>query len=185
MRIKTYGALLFIAAVAIMSCNNEKHTDTGSATTTTVVSRDTAALPAANATPNADDDYEVMYIAVADTGTDYYKLSNQMYLLSKAYGMPIDTMDRYYNAKKDEIVVSDTDEDEMYRGEYFPRRSTGESLSLEYLRVYSEHTRDKNIALVAGMYSTQKGGDSMRTIIARQAPNSFVVKANVYVGCMH
>ena len=59
---------------------------------------------------------------VADTGKDYFKLRNQMFRLNQLLHISIDTMGRYYNKMKDEIVLRENDEDEIYRGEYFPRR---------------------------------------------------------------
>jgi hypothetical protein len=137
--------------------------------------------------PNGDqsNDYEIMYIVVADTGSDYYALSSKMHTLSNTRHWPIDTMDRYYNKQKDKIVLSDTNEDEMYRGEYFPRRFTSENLSLEYYTEYSDKTADKNIALVAGIYEAQQQADSFLAVLKRLSPRSFVQKANVFVGCMH
>lgn len=178
---------LFAALLTFCSCSGSvQQTQSGTTTDTVRQSpRDTAAATAADSADAASDDYAVMYVTVADTGRDYWLLRREMADISTQLKYPIDTMDRYYNAQKNEIVVSDTDEDEMYRGEYFPRRFTSNNLSLEYLDVYSKATTQKNIALVAGIYEAQKSADSFLSIIRPYAAHPFVVKANVYVGCMH
>lgn len=130
-------------------------------------------------------DFADVFVTVADTGQNYYDLRKLMFALNTKLKWPIDTMDRYYNERKNEIVVADTDEDEMYRGEYFPRRLPSESLSLEYYRVYSDTTTDKNIALVTGIYEQRHRADSAFGILRHYAPHSFLMRARVYVGCMH
>lgn len=82
-------------------------------------------------------------------------------------------------------MLSETDDDEMYRGTYFPRRFPGESLSLEYYNTYDDRSSKKNIALVAGMYVTRQGADSCLEVVKDLAPRAFVLKAVVYEGCIH
>jgi len=131
------------------------------------------------------DDYTIVHVVVADTGLDYYPLQQAMYSLSSQLNIPIDTMNRYYNAQKNEIVLADDDEDEMYRGEYFPRRFASAVLSLEYYRIYNDTTTDKNIALIAGTYESAKSADSALALLRPLAPQSFGKAARIYVGCMH
>jgi hypothetical protein len=130
-------------------------------------------------------DYAVCYVTVADTGRNYYKLHMLMTMLHDKLNVPIDTMNRHYDAKKDNIVVADNDEDEMYRGEYFPRRFPSAYLSLEYYTTYADESSKKNIALVAGIYDAKSSADSALAAIRAVAPRSFVVKGRVFVGCMH
>ncbi len=130
-------------------------------------------------------DYQCLYITIADTGLSYYKLRAVMAKLNTNSHIRIDTMNRYYNAAKNEIVLRDDDEDEMYRGTYAPRRFPSESLSLEYAATYTRATAQKNIALVAGIYETKQSADSMLKVIKPFAGKAFVLKGEVYVGCMH
>jgi hypothetical protein len=137
--------------------------------------------------PEADEENSIdtFYIVVTDTGKDYFKLRNQMFRLHKLFHITIDTMGRYYNKTKKEIVLREEDEDEIYRGEYFPRRFPSSSISLEYLNNYLDGSERKTIALVAGIYETRPPADSARQVLLKTAPRTFVLKSAVYTGCMH
>src|SRR3954462_9008946 len=59
--------------------------------------------------------YATEYVVIADTGHDYYKLRTLMFAINKSLHWSVDTMNRYYNTKKQEIVLSENDDDEIYR----------------------------------------------------------------------
>jgi len=179
--------LLAIAVAAFVSCGSPHEDKTAIKDTAVAV-----AAPTANADTTlpstADDDtlnYATYYLVIVDTGQNYYPLRDKMYALNHTLNWPIDTMGRYYNVKKNEIVLPDDDEDEIYRGEYFPRRSPSAFLSMEYYNVYSEHTTSSNIALVANICETKATADSSLAVFKPQCGHAFVLKARVYVGCMH
>ena len=130
-------------------------------------------------------DYETMYIVVADTSASYYPLHKKMFALHTLLKQEIDTMGRYYDKKLDKIVLPEDDEDEMYAGDYFPRRYASSALSLEYLNMYSDTAPEKTIALVTGIYASEKSADSAVVILKQKAPKAFALKAEVYMGCMH
>ena len=129
--------------------------------------------------------YAVYWILIADTGKNYKKLDAEMYGLEKCAHIPTDTMNRYYNKRKNEIVLSEKDDDEMYRGSYYPRRFTSVNLSLEYYIQYSPLSTEKNIALVTGIYDNPGSADSALKRLRNYAPKSFIQHAKVYIGCMH
>lgn len=130
-------------------------------------------------------DYATYFIVVADTSKDYYLLHKKMFDLNKQLNIPVDTMRRLYNKSKDLIALPDDDEDEMYAGEYFPRRFPSNTLSLEYLNIYQEQAGEKTIALVTGIYETETSADSVVTILQETEKKAFKIKANMYIGCMH
>lgn len=131
-------------------------------------------------------DYETFYIVVADTHTSYQLLQQKMYELNTRLNIPIDTMGRYYDKVKDLIVLPlDDDEDELYGGEYFPRRFPSATLSLEYFDVYKIGAGKKTIALVTGIYENKKSADSALQVIKRVHVNAFKLRAEVFVGCMY
>jgi hypothetical protein len=108
-----------------------------------------------------------------------------MFSLHNTLHTAIDTMNRYYNTEKKEIVLSENDEDEMYRGTYFPRRYTSESFSLEYYRQYSDFSTEKNIALVYGIYDTESNANAALIQLKKYSKNAFSLQTTVYMGCMH
>ena len=132
-----------------------------------------------------DYDHAAYFVIVADTGLNYLSLQTKMYALSRRLNIPIDTMGRYFNESKNLIALPDDDDDEMYAGDYFPRRFPSDDLSLEYLEIYHKDANDKMIALVAGIYETEAVADSSMAILKRQEPKCFKLKSELYVGCMH
>ena len=82
-----------------------------------------------------DDLYMDAFVVVADTSQDYHELRTRMFSIAHQLGLQIDTMGRGYDAAKHLITLPLEDADELYAGEYFPRRYPSETLSLEYLSV--------------------------------------------------
>lgn len=125
------------------------------------------------------------FVVVADTGRDYGLLHHKMLDLNKRLHISIDTLNRSYNPAKELIALPDNDADEIYAGDYFPRRFPGHFLSLEYLDFYQLAAGDKTMALVTGIYETKKSADSVLTLVQKAAKKAFTLKADIYVGCMH
>lgn len=125
------------------------------------------------------------FVVVADTSLYYSILHKKMFDLNRKFKIPIDTMGRFYDKTKNLIALPDNDEDEIYAGDYFPRRFPSENLSLEYLNFYQSQAGEKTIALVTGIYETEKSADSALTILSKTEKNAFKIKADIYVGCMH
>jgi 3'-phosphoadenosine 5'-phosphosulfate sulfotransferase (PAPS reductase)/FAD synthetase len=132
-----------------------------------------------------DYDNATFFVVVADTSLDYSMLHKKMFDLNSKLKIPIDTMGRFYNETKNLIALPDDDEDEMYAGDYFPRRFPSDNLSLEYLDFYQRQAGEKTIALVTGIYETEKGADSAMAVLRTTEEKVFKIKADIYVGCMH
>jgi hypothetical protein len=130
------------------------------------------------------DAYAEYYVLVADTGKDYGALRDKMFALHQSSNLTVDTLGRYYDKTKGLIQLPDGDDDEMYAGEYYPRRYPSQYLSLEYLDEYRPGCEAKMIALVAGIYETKASADSALHVI-KPAEKAFVLKSKIYVGCMH
>ena len=121
------------------------------------------------------------FVVVADTSNDYYFLHKKMFTLNRQLNIPIDTMGRFYNKTKNLIALPDNDEDEIYAGDYFPRRFPSDNLSLEYLDFYQRQAGEKTIALVTGIYETEKSADSALTVLHKIEKKVFKIKADIYV----
>lgn len=130
-------------------------------------------------------EYATYYVVVTDTGENYYQLSRKMLELSAKFNIEIDTMGRSFNTAKQLIVLPDNDADELYAGEYFPRRFPSESLSLEYLEMYEEKAGVKTIALVRGIYETCAEADKVLALLNNGGQSGFIVVAEIYTGCLH
>lgn len=128
---------------------------------------------------------ETYYVIVVDTSLNYAQLHKKMFDVQHAFKIEIDTMGRYYNPTKDLIVLPEDDEDELYAGDYFPRRFPSETLSLEYLSLYKNNSNDKTIAVVSGIFEQEKKADSSLKKIQKVFPKTFKLKAQLFVGCLH
>jgi len=189
--------LYIIPIILFLSCNKNSQDNKNSNTSDTLSHSDTQSNSMENYPSNdAQDETQILYVVIADTSLDYYYLHDKMFELSKKLNMPIDTMGRYYNTSKNMIVLPDNDEDEVYAGNYFPRRfpamdtsnlskSVPEYLSLEYLNVYKNSPNEKMISLVSGIYEDSLRADGALGIIKSEAPLAFVIKTNMYIGCIH
>jgi hypothetical protein len=178
-----YCVAFFTAAALLLSCHESpKQKETTRNDSVVLGASDTTKVSVAS--DNADDENAIFYLVIADTGKSYSLLDAKMYELSRVLKWPVDTMNRHYDLDKGQIVLADDDEDDMYRGEYFPRRSPSTTLSLEYYTVYGKATPD-NIALVAGIFEQKTSADSMKKILKPYAMNAFVLRSEVYTGCMH
>jgi hypothetical protein len=128
---------------------------------------------------------QTCYVVVADTGLHYYELRDQMFSYQNTLGQQIDTLGRGYDKAKDLIALPEDNEDEIYAGEYYPRRYPSSTLSLEYLSFYQEGASEKSIALLTGIYDRQESADSALTLLKKFSPHAFVVKSDIYMGCIH
>lgn len=132
-----------------------------------------------------DNEYANYFVVVADTSADYFLLHKKMLALNRRLHIPIDTMGRFYNKAKNLIALPDNDADEVFAGNYFARRILSEDLSLEYLNFYQPQSREKTIALVTGIYETQKSADSALAVLKKAEKKAFKIASTIYIGCMH
>ncbi|MBA9076623.1 hypothetical protein [Rufibacter quisquiliarum] len=58
-------------------------------------------------------------------------------------------------------------------------------LSLEYLNLYQDKTQKKTMALVSGIYEKKASADSALAVLKQAAAKAFVVKTEMYIGCIH
>ena len=182
-----------ILSIVLCSCTpNKTKENTAIAATTSkdykptfIVDEPKAIVPEVTDSIIPAEEYADYFVIVVDTGFNYATLRTQMFKISKELELPIDTLGRTFDQKKNLIALPENDEDEIYAGDYFPRRSPGENLSLEYLDVYQKSASKKRIAMLSGIYENKKSADSALNIIKRIAPKAFSLKANIYIGCMH
>jgi hypothetical protein len=152
---------------------------------TTLKLQSTVAIDNSILMDTTDYDNATFFVVVADTSFDYSVLHKKMFDLNSKLEIPIDTMGRFYNETKNLIALPDNDEDEIYAGDYFPRRFPSDNLSLEYLDFYQRQAGEKTIALVTGIYETEESADSAVAVLRTTEGKVFKIKADIYVGCIH
>jgi hypothetical protein len=125
-------------------------------------------------------------VQVAD-GYDYNLLKQKSYAAAEILHSKLDTLDRLYKPNKG-IVCPDSCGDEVYCGEYYPRRPFGNQnfVSIEMAYAYEKNQSDTlKMIVFANIFSTKKQADSVTTILKNKIPTSVTVKSNLYLGCMH
>ena len=134
-----------------------------------------------------DELYMDAFIVVSDTSEDYLGLREKMFQLSENLGFEIDTMGRGFNTNKNLICLPDNDEDEIYAGEYFPRRYPSEALSLEHLNYYSKGQKpsSRTIALVVMITDEKEKAELKVKQINKYSESAFIINTKLYMGCMH
>ncbi len=127
------------------------------------------------------------YVVFADTSYDYFLLHKKMFELSEKLSLEIDTMRRGYDSIKDLICLSEDDEDEIYAGEYYPRRFPGTFLSLEHFIFYNEGDwpGDRTMALVTAITEEKEKADEILSSIEEYSENAFILYTKIYIGCIH
>jgi hypothetical protein len=175
-------------ALLLFSCKKQEETITDTTNKSDSITAKPVSKNNLQKTEDEEDSYnefETMYIVIADTSDNYRILHQKMFSLHEISSAKIDTMGRYYNTEKRQIVSPDDDEDEMYRGEYFPRRYPSNHLSLEHLDFFKKGSDNTTMPLVTGIYETKKSADSALVYLKPIEKKAFVLKSEVYIGCMH
>ena len=131
------------------------------------------------------DEYATYHIVIVDTARIYSHLLAQMTDLSFRIGVPIDSMGRFFDPVANLIKLPDNDADEIYAGDYFPRRTPSETLSIEYLTLYKKEAGEKTMAIVAGVYENEYRADSVYRSLVKIEKNAFKIKSDIYTGCLH
>lgn len=129
--------------------------------------------------------YSTFFVVVADTGMNYDALHAKLEMLNKSTDIGVDSTGCVYNREKDLIALPEDDEDEVYAGEYYPRRYVSAGLSLEYLSWYKKEAKEKTIALLAGIFVTESEADSLLVVLRKQSNKAFKLKSTLYTGCIH
>ena len=134
-----------------------------------------------------DEQYMNAYIVVSDTSQNYFELRQKMFDLSKVLKTEIDTMGRVFNKKKNLICLPENDEDEIYAGEYFPRRYPSETLSLEYLIYYTNEKKptEGTMAIVTIITDNKEKADKKLAEVKKHSDEAFILNSQIYMGCMH
>lgn len=180
-KIKQISALLCLLFLVACGFNSSKPSDSDTSDSVvyderTFFGTDVETMP---------NEYQRYYVVVADTSASYSLLQKQMFVLEDKLLFEIDTLGRYYDAKNDLICLPKNDPDEVYAGNYFPRRFASATLSLEYLNFYKPEAAEKSIALVAGIYEGEGEANVRLADVKKLFNSAFIIKSDVFVGCMH
>ena len=125
------------------------------------------------------------YVIVCDSGADYFSLRNKMIEIAETGKVQIDSLERYFNAEKNELILPEKHEDQMYAGAYYPRRFEGDFLSIEYLNQYHKNSNDKTLAIIAGIFANKNEAEQRKMLLNQNGFLATNSKCRLYTGCMH
>jgi hypothetical protein len=144
---------------------------------------DTTTIPPAD----PENEYETFYIIQVARGHNFDSLkaisSNAVAILGSRFSM----LDRKYKPGKG-IIVPENADDEMYAGEYYPRRPSEEQnfVSIEMANEFlNENKHSSEMVSIAGIYSLKSQADSVTNLLKEKIPTVKTVKQELYMGCMH
>lgn len=132
-----------------------------------------------------NENYMNIYVVVADTSQVYQDLKIKMIDLREKLNIEIDTMGRGYDLKKDLICLPENDQDEMYAGDYFPRRFPSKTISIEYLSLYNRESGEKSIGIIVGIFDNKNKAENSLKKLKDFTNGAYIIKANIYRGCLH
>src|SRR6185503_1046497 len=102
--------------------------------------------------------YEWVYIVFAGTSLNFHALDNVCHKIANV------TSEKYSNElmydKQRGMIVPDSSDDELYAGNYSPRRCPEESISIEMLWYYSQNPSllsdsDKRMTIITGIFENK------------------------------
>ncbi len=153
--------------------------------TPSTVALDTIPEPTDSLSEEEAVDYAWYHIVIVDTSSRYDELMKELRTIEKNNGLEVDLMGRYFDKKKQAIILPEDDEDELYAGNYFPRRFPGNTLSIEYLDTYVPEQGDKTMALVATIATKRREADSLVRALKPDHPRTHSIRSKVFIGCLH
>ncbi len=130
-------------------------------------------------------EYMNAFVVVADSAQSYYELREKMFVLSDELKLEIDTIGRGYDANKNLICLPENDADEMWAGDYPPRRYPDETLSLEYVAFYDEESPTKTIGLITGIFDSKDKAEAQLNSVIEHSSNAYIINTDIYMGCTH
>ena len=181
--LKYFPLLLLI----IIGCNSKKEnlTETSQVALNNSIANDSTTIDTLEINQFAD-----FYLVIPIKSKNYDLLNRNMFEIHHKYGIEIDTMGRYFDKVKQQIILPEDDEDEIYQGQYFPRRFDSNTLSIENAYAYEQDILEPKkfpteMILVAGMFSNKKTADSLQKTLRKDFPKTIIQKSSIYIGCMH
>ncbi|WP_205510603.1 hypothetical protein [Longitalea arenae] len=135
----------------------------------------------------ADEESGTFFLVEVARGNNYDSLKDLSTNVAAMLGTKFRMLDRVYKSGKG-IIVAEDSEDEMYRGEYFPRRPFDDQhfVSIEMSNGFIDNEADTlQMVSIAGIYSLKSQADSVASLLKDKIPTVKTVKQEMYLGCMH
>ena len=129
--------------------------------------------------------YMHVYLVVLDMDSSYYPLQSLMYEISESAIIEIDTGTRCFDAARNLLCLPEDDDDDLYAGEYYPRRFVSSFLSIEYLDYYVEPAPSGVMFLLGGIYDSKASALKRVNYLKTFYADAHIIETALYQGCMH
>ncbi|WP_207510587.1 hypothetical protein [Longitalea luteola] len=136
---------------------------------------------------STDEESGTFYVVEVARALNYDSLKVISTNTASLLGTKLNMLDRIYKSGKGIIVPEDSD-DELYRGEYFPRRPFEDQnfVSIEMSNGFIDNNADTlEMVVIAGIYSLQSQADSVASLLKDKMSTVKTVKQEMFLGCMH
>ncbi|MEN9346032.1 MAG: hypothetical protein RLZZ60_1501 [Bacteroidota bacterium] len=171
-------ALLFL--MTLLACQNNAMQQTDMHKDSSCLSSKVMILPNLD-TAHLCAECQAFWVMVGDSNRHYWPLLNHASSVDQQYQLTFDSLDRHFAANKNELVVNDNSEDELYRGAYFPRRITGTFMSIEPYNQYFPDYKGQAFVEIYGIYDQ---ADSA-LLAMKRFPHANMKVCQINLACMH
>jgi hypothetical protein len=132
-----------------------------------------------------DNEFQIFYLVTIAEGNNYDSLVKIAHAAAKKLNLKYDQLNRIYKPGKG-IILKEDDEDEIYRGAYFPRRLAGNFVSIEMKDAFiKSETQPMRMLVISNIFELASQADSVVKLVKNKFPSAQSVEAKLFTGCMH
>lgn len=166
--------------VLLLACQNNAIQQANLHTDSACMPGQIMVLPSLD-TNGCHSELQAYWILIGDTSRLYWPLLRHASEVAKAHTIVFDSLERHYDPIKQTLVLDQTSDDELYRGEYFPRRMTGTHLSIEPYNMYFSESNSKSFVEVYGIY--EQADSALKAM--QTYPQAHIKTCKIFMGCLH
>ena len=175
-----------LTVFAIVSCQETAKNETSSKLPKATIVNDTSSI---NETESVEENSDIatFYVVQVAEGNDFKILNEISGQAASLLDSKVDMLERIYMQDKGIIIPEDSDDD-IYRGEYYPRRPSDDQnfLSIEMAYAYKINEKDTlKMIVLANIFETKAQSDSVVKLLQSKFKDAKTVKSELFMGCMH
>lgn len=182
---------LLLCLLVIGSCKPVSQKTPSVASVPQTALRDSLPETAPEETWSTESEYYPYYIVTVADGDNFDSLKLIAGKAAELLNIKFDMLGRIYDSKKG-IVLPEDAEDEMYSGEYYPRRPLYDTTCVSIEPKFQFKSKDENVSAessqmtIVALLSTRRGeADTVLGLLLPHFPTARVYQDSLYLGCMH
>jgi hypothetical protein len=177
---------LILVIFTIVSCQETPKNQTSSKLPEAIVVTDTSSMSESESVEE-NNDVETFYIVQVAEGKDFETLYELSKKAASVLGSKVDMQERIYVQDKG-IIVPENSDDDIYSGEYYPRRPFDDQnfLSIEMAYAYKTNEKDTlKMIVLANIFENKAQSDSVVKLLLPKFKEAKTLKSELFMGCMH